>query len=190
MRAVTDAFTIDDAHDRDRASDGVSRYGQYLDICADSFEDEPRVVTTDPATFVSVAFFTASPPNMAPGYVVNHARVIGAVVYRAMDSSDLIADVTLASWAPPPQLRYLPGWVGWHQQDGRPWEPSEATLASIGALMTSVRALWLIDAGRLHVPQDAPGRLTVQDAKASVARLVELLNERLGPVLDALEGGR
>jgi hypothetical protein len=186
VATVADTFTLDEHGDRN--SDSTSRYGVYLSRAGDFDADDG--IVTDPAEFAAGAFRVASSPNMSPGYLLTHERVLSASVYRAVESRGLVADVMFASCAPPPALRDLPGWSGWGHERGRPVAPSEASLVWAGSLMTSIRALFLVGADRLYVPVDAAHRLTVEDAKACLLVLVATLNAELAPVLDALEGGR
>lgn len=64
-------FEPDDEYDRICASDGVSRYGAYLDRYAAWFA-ECGVPTTDAETFAAAAWRVAVPPVMSPGYVRVH----------------------------------------------------------------------------------------------------------------------
>lgn len=69
-------FVVNDAYDRDMASDGCSRYGAYLrERCAMFYDDdEPE---TDSVRFALAAWRVAQPPIMWPGYVRSHPRVVG-----------------------------------------------------------------------------------------------------------------
>jgi len=74
---------IDHDHDRNNASDGVSRYGAYLRDHAhlfDPWQEAPGEVTRDPVEFAIAAFQVATGPIMAPGFVRRHGRVCD---YRA-----------------------------------------------------------------------------------------------------------
>lgn len=186
---MADPFTIDEAYDLPTASHGDSRYGRYLAINASWFEDEPGHVTTDPVGFTSAAFAVASSPNMAPGYVRHHTRISAAEVSRNWEDGSLLADVTVTVLGPPEDLKSLPGWSSWAVEHGAYVEPSARALARRPAMLTSTRLLFSISPDRLYVPADAPGRVTVSDAKAAVARLVDLLNGMARPVLNQLEGG-
>ncbi|MFD9692332.1 hypothetical protein ACFWXO_41965, partial [Kitasatospora sp. NPDC059088] len=57
----------DDAYDRERASDGRSRYGAYLAARADQLLDDGAPM--DAASFAVAAWRIATSPVMAPGYV-------------------------------------------------------------------------------------------------------------------------
>ena len=191
--AAADAFTIDDGYDRDHASDGVSRYGTYLSISAGWFTDDGAdraPYTTDPVDFAAAAWAIGSSPNMTPGFVRPHWLISGATVRRSCEDGSLLADVSVVSQATPPALRKVRGWGGWLYERGRMYEPDAEQVAARPRMLTSVRLVFSVPASSLYVPQDAPERLTVRDAAASVRRAAELLGGQVAPVLAELGGGR
>lgn len=193
MRAVADAFTIDDTYDRDYATDKVSRYGWYLASHADWFTETGKFTgpyADDPAEFATLAWSVASGPNMSPPYVQTHPLIARAAAYRSSEDGSLIGDIILCSDTPPPALLDLGGWGGWHHEHGRLYEPSARDIGRQARMLTSVRLMFRIDPELLYVPQDAPERLTVSDAKSAVARVAELLDAKTAPALAQLEGSR
>ncbi|TYB47873.1 hypothetical protein [Actinomadura chibensis] len=185
-------FVYDDADDRDRASDGVSRYGVYLRRNPRLFApwDGDAPVTDDPVVFAAAAWQVATSPTMAPPYLSWTAERIQSVTLAHSDHAPaLIARVRVAAPRPAP-LAGLRGFGDWDRGDR--WNrgyhtPDDAALAHAPALLTSAEVLFHLPAADLYVPADAPARLTVTDAKASVKRLARLLHERLVPVLAALD---
>lgn len=184
---MADAFTITDE------GDSVSRYGAYVSIHTGWFTDAStgeELYTTDPVEFAAAAWPIASSPNMAPPYVQPHWLISEATVRRSYEDGSLLADVAVYSQAPPPKLRSVRGWGGWFYDRGRVWEPDAEQIAARPRMLTSVRLVFAVAAGELYVPVDAPERLTVRDAGASVARVAEVLGAMVAPVLAELEGGR
>ena len=179
-------FTFDDIGDRDRASDGVSRYGAYLRRNVNRFDwDEP--VTTDPAQFARAAWEVATCPIMAPPYLGWTAERIQEVTFTVSQAGALIAAVRVA--VPRPEaLRVVRGFGEWERGTGYErgyWPPEEDALALGPAMLTSTVLVWSIPPEELHIPQVAPAPLT-DEAKASVRKLAVAVDKRLAPVLNAL----
>jgi hypothetical protein len=152
---------------------------RFLFLAADD-----TTITTDPTAFAIEAFKAASPPT---GYVRFPSPIGWARLYRRSADGPLFAYVRVMT-RPIEPLMKLDGWSGWVHRDGYLCEPADEEIAQVPVMLTSTLLLFAISADRLHVPQDAPRCLTVQDAEASVAQLVEALNERVRPVLKQLEG--
>jgi len=185
-------FAFDDAADRDRASDGVSRYGVYLRRYPRLFAswDDGAAVTCDPCEFAAAAWQVATSPTMAPPYLGWTAERVQSVSFIPSEHAPaLIARVHIAV-PRPAALDGVRGFVDWDRGDR--WNrgyhaPGDAALSRCPAMLTSTLVLFHIPAGELHVPADAPAALTVHDAKASVKRLAERLAARLAPVLTVLD---
>src|SRR2546422_328484 len=79
--------TIDDASDRSRASDGISRYGAYLRNSADEFRSCWDGAVADPIQFAAAAWRNATGPIMGPGYAEIRAD-INSVRITAGESGD------------------------------------------------------------------------------------------------------
>lgn len=181
-------FTFNDADDRDRASDGVSRYGVYLRQHADRFAE--GLVTGDPAEFAAAAWQVATSPTMAPPYLDWTADRVQSVTFTGSEhAAALIARVQVAV-ARPAVLAGVRGFGDWDRGDR--WNrgyhtPADDALSRRPAMLTSTLLVFHIGAGELYVPADAPAALTVDDAKASVRRLAAVLDDRMAPVLAALD---
>lgn len=72
---TTKAFTVDDGHDADMASDGNSRFGAYIRQRRTMFCEDGHPVD-DRVRFALTAWRIAQPPIMSPGYVRSHLRVV------------------------------------------------------------------------------------------------------------------
>ncbi|TQM71167.1 hypothetical protein FHX41_4919 [Actinomadura hallensis] len=185
-------FTFNDTDDRDRASDGVSRYGVYLRRYPKLFAawDDGAAVTGDPCEFAAAAWQVATSPTMAPPYLGWTAERVQSVTFTHSEHAPaLIARVQVAV-PRPAVLDGVRGFVDWDRGDR--WNrgyhvPDDAALSRCPAMLTSTLLAFHIPAGELYVPADAPEALTVHDAKASVKRLAERLSARLAPVLTVLD---
>jgi hypothetical protein len=106
---------VDDAYDREMASDGVSRYGAYLRDRADQFDDGGEPVDLD--WFAILAWKIATSPIMAPGYVRVRADLGGVRLRRAEEETGLVvAEVEVPlDWPRAPALRAALGyaWQSW-----------------------------------------------------------------------------
>ncbi|GAA0968929.1 hypothetical protein [Actinocorallia libanotica] len=187
-------FRFNDAHDRESASDGVSRYGYYLRQRQDQFADwdDPQAVTVDPVVFTQLSWEIANSPTMSPPYLDWQAERVQSVTCTGSEyDGALIARVQLAV-PRPAQLRNLRGFQEWNRGSSFAnlsgyYTPLDNDVAYRPAMLTSTTLLFHIPAAQLHTPTDAPKDLTVRDAKAAIKRLGALLEERLAPVLKALD---
>lgn len=179
-RTRTAPFWTDDAYDQDRASDGVSRYGVYLQQRADMFDDDDG-----PIGFAVSAWQVATVPIMSPGYVCRQPRIMSASA--GWHQAGMLATVQLVV-SRPGALRFVPGWRGWDVEDRFFYEPDSEALVKMPAMLPTVTLLVVVPAERLHVPSGPPtGEVDVADAKAAVKAVAVVLNQHLAPVLDALE---
>ncbi|WUI00950.1 hypothetical protein OHR68_03770 [Spirillospora sp. NBC_00431] len=185
-------FVFHDAEDRDRASDGVSRYGVYLRRYPKLFAswDGDGAVTTDPGEFAAAAWRVATSPTMAPPYLDWTAERVQSVTFtHSEDGAALIARVQVAV-PRPAALAGLRGFGDWDRGDRRNRGyhlPDDADLARSPAMLTSALLLFPIPAADLYAPADAPDQATVTDAKRSLLWLAALLEARIAPVLTALD---
>jgi hypothetical protein len=184
-------FRFHDAADRERASDGASRYGVYLRQRADRFDWEDPV-TTAPALFARAAWEVATSPIMSPPYLDWTAERVQAVAFSLSEhDASLIARVQVAV-PRPAALADVPGFAEWDR--GERWnrgyhEQNGDALALRPALLTNTTLLFAIPPRELYAPQDAPD-LSVRDAKKAVKRLAAVLDERVAPIVRALDTAR
>lgn len=185
-------FVFNDRDDRDRASDGVSRYGVYLRRYPNLFAslDGDGTVVDDPAVFAAAAWQVATSPVMAPPYLEWTAeRVQSVTLTHSEHALALIVRVQVAV-PRPAALATVYGFAEWDRGDR--WNrgyhtPDDAALSRRPAMLSSALLVFHLDAADLYAPADAPERLTAYDAKASVKRLAALLDARTAPVLAALD---
>jgi hypothetical protein len=80
MATTTTAFWIDADDDRERASDGKSRYGAYVRHNRKGFAESWDGTWDEalPAHFAEQAWRVATSPVMAPAYVRYHPRILSA----------------------------------------------------------------------------------------------------------------
>jgi hypothetical protein len=192
--SAADLVWVDDTHDREAASDGVSRYGAYLRDRAHLFDDDGAPLDT--VSFAVLAWRTASSPVMAPGYV-NLRRDVTAVTCRPGEEPGLlVADVEVRlPW--PPDLPWGPmtGWQSW--QRTRSWsgdEPdsyADPRREDRPALLVTAHLRVPVRDDQLQAPRRSrPGRPDTGDAKRVVRTLCRLVNAEAGPRVALLRGDR
>jgi hypothetical protein len=197
---VADALAawVNRGYDRDRASNGRSRYESYLLDRAESFADldpdDPDFAAGDRLRFACQAWAIANGPIMSPGLVETHPRILG--VQAAPDTWDmrhLLLEVTLVSPQPAvfADLRGWRGWehdcfFGWRAPEDRRSYGSESTPARLA--LTTVELTFPMPADQLPTPRS--GQPNLADALAAVGAIVAMLNTELRPVLWALDGLR
>lgn len=197
---MTGAFWIDHDYDRDRASDGMSRYGAYVrdrqrlfaEIWDGTFDSDRT------EQFAAIAWRTATGPVMSPGYVRRHPRVLGAALEVSDWDGSLVAAVDLVIPQPGP-LRWATTatggtWRDWPAETlidpPRYYEPSGQELASSPYLLASASLRFTVATGRLPHPPTGPGdaeRPLIETAQHAVREPVSELSRVVGPVIETLE---
>lgn len=176
-------FTVDDVYDRQRASDGHSRYGAYLALRM----ADPRYfgsgMLEDPLLWATFAWEIASPPAMSPGYVTWADPIENAFVFPGADG-EFMAEV-LVRTAPPAML---PGWKGWEQTTA--WGLVEPDY-DLRTALTRVTLTVVLDVE----PLAPPGGVTdhaelVRAAKASVQSSAAAMEATVGECIRFLAGGQ
>lgn len=115
---------VDDFHDRESASDGVSRFGAYVrqraHLFADGLDGPLRQVD-----FAATAWAIACSPVMSPGYVRARPDVWAVTCFAGEEGRVLVADVEVRlPW--PPEWRNtgsVIGWTGWARSTSGWGEP-------------------------------------------------------------------
>jgi hypothetical protein len=192
---------IDDAYDLDRASDGVSRFGEYLrlngGLFRDSWSDEPGPVQ-DPVEFAAHAWQVATGPIMVPGYVHVRPDLNGITLHRDEDDGALYADIRVPlrhDHIGGGARRFPYGWQDW-ETDRSPWAESEyrGSMEPAGTKRPSVLASAVIRVpcrdweDQLAKPTAYEGRTLVTEAKQTVRTIVQHLNVDAAPIVARLLG--
>jgi hypothetical protein len=188
------AVWVDRGWDRDRASDGVSRYGFYLRDRAGWFADldpsDPGQGEGDRVRFAAAAWTVATGPVMSPPLVATHPRVLG--VTAAVDDwggRHLLLTTELVSGLPAGLGQALGWrWRGWVYDRGfGVWrEPDRGGGDPPRLALPTLRLVTPVPAGVLPVPGAA--QPDTGQAFAAVDAVVAGLNAALRPVLAVLDG--
>jgi hypothetical protein len=183
---MTQPFWVDADYDRDKASDGDSRFGVYVRRHTADLTD--TLDCSGPSRFAAACWRIANPPTMLPGYVRAHKRIMHTRVgYNAWDGS-LSGHVSIVT-PRPARLQDL-AWMGWPVESawgGHEWfrEPGEEELTRSRYLMPSTLLAFPVPTRHLVKPrgeEDFPHL-----AQDTISVLVSELNMLVTPVLDALE---
>jgi hypothetical protein len=195
MSPAPAAFWVDRDYDRERASDGISRYGAYLrDATFEPWTDDGQAVV-----WAVFAWERATGPVMSPGYVRYHPRVLGARLERSGWDGSLIAGVTLVSGWPEQFTRALARavrlgdreayWQDWPAEcrGGSTtcyYEPGQADIAARPYLLTTVSVQFTVPSAALPGPPATPAA-RLEAARQAVDVVLAELNRVVGPVLSA-----
>ncbi|MEU8511610.1 hypothetical protein AB0C76_08495 [Kitasatospora sp. NPDC048722] len=184
----------DDADDRERASDGRSRYGAYLAARADQLLDDGAPM--DAASFAVAAWRIATSPVMAPGYLRIRPD-LAALTPVITDNYRMILriDVPLRHRAltnRPPRTddwsTYRPAWGD--ERWPRLTEP-DPQISGRPALLVTATLLVPVPADILTDPSaDRPGPAMTREAKAAVKALARHANDHAHLVNDLTGGTR
>jgi hypothetical protein len=190
MTAGVRVFWVD-ASDRERASDGVSRYAAYVRQAASGFAEDAKLFDDLAVAWAVRAWNLAVPPVMSPGFVVWHPRVLSARAVRDEWAGDLRVVVDLVSALPESVVRAVGyQWSGWRCEEwsGRYEEPELRQAGRDRCLLATVTASVLISSDAVFPTGvgSVPGWREVADAVQAICRV---LNADLGPVVAALDGG-
>jgi hypothetical protein len=195
MSLALAAFWVDRDDDRERASDGISRYGAYLrDAAFEPWTDHDHAVE-----WAVFAWQRATGPVMSPGYVRYHPRVLAARLERSGWDGSLVAGVNLVSlW--PAEIKtvltravrlgdrdaYWQDWPNEYLGGGTVsyYEPSEADLAARPYLLATLSLQFTVPSAALPDPPATPTAL-LSAGQHAVAVVIAELNRIVGPVLAA-----
>jgi len=197
-RGITrDLVTVDEAYDRENASDGVSRYGAYLRSRAHLFDDGDAPLGT--VAFTVLAWQIATGPVMSPGYVRVRTDIHNVSCRHSEEPGVLVADLEVRLRWPAGLYRSAPlaGWRTWEQPYR--WEdepPCYVDPVDDKPALLLTAHLWLpIPEAALATPRrhTAPGKVDVSDAKRAVRAICRHVNAAAGPVVASVQescGGR
>ncbi|PWI43193.1 hypothetical protein [Streptomyces sp. ICBB 8177] len=185
----------DGDYDRERASDGLSRFGVYL--------RQNAAPLTDPGWPLSAAEFAASvwriatEPVMSPGYIRTRPdlRAITPAWDEATGKLLFEVHLPLPHQALADRRAVPPRWRDWQHEsvfgedEHRWWAEPDGGRPAV--LTTCVIRLPVDDSWHLPEPGHlTPGHALTVAAKQSVAAVAARLNEHAGPVVAALRSGK
>ncbi|WP_457029449.1 hypothetical protein [Kitasatospora sp. P5_F3] len=175
----TIAYT-DDVYDRERASDGHSRYGAYLADRAEQFGG-PRDPLT-PVEFAMTAWHIATSPVMSPGYVLIRPDLATLTTDRDEEGNlHLRAElpITHRALAVRPATR-MDDWDTYRDAwNPSPWQARvQPETVTHPALLTTAVFLIPVPLHLLTAPAGGyHGRSTTQEAKRTVQALAQHANQ-------------
>lgn len=180
------AFRVDAQHDVEAASDRHSRYGAYLSQKRNLFHyDGPdRPPTRCPVRFAINAWTVATPPIMAPGYVIPHARIQNADFH--WDDSRAALAIDIAVPAPPITDHLRSRWSGWTRDEHSTRWQDPYSNDNVTALSTlTVRIPLTLNL--FPTPYYSRGLADTRTAKEAVATLCRIANAELDDLLAAMD---
>jgi hypothetical protein len=186
MTTNGDAFAAADQQDRTLASDGRSRFGIYLAQRQHLFRDDvlDKELTSSAARFALQAWTVATPPVMAPGYVICHPRIQATTFH--WDDYRVALAVEIAVPAPPITNRLPSCWQSWFRNEwtNRWRDPyTNDTVTALSSLTVRIP----IETADLPQPRYHDGVPDTITAKTAVAALCRLANTELDELLSALD---
>lgn len=182
-------------YDRERASDGFSRFGEYLRLNAnlfrDAWSDEPAPVK-DPAEFAVHAWRVATAPVMAPGYVRWRPDLHGVTLHRNEYDGALYAEVRV-----PLQHHHLHvgekrlpyTWQDWERERyddpftdlEEPRDPKRPVVLTSATVRVPGRE-W----SGLITPSAYEGRILTNEAMEALSIAVQHINRDAAPIVARL----
>lgn len=176
-------FTVDDVYDRQRASNGHSRYGAYLAMRMADPMYFGTAMLDDRLLWATFAWEIASPPAMSPGYATWADPIENAFVFPGVDG-EFMAEV-LVRTGPPVAL---PGWRSWERTTA--WGLVEP-LYDLRTALTRVTLTVVFDAEPLAPPGGATDHAElVRTPKASVQSSAAAMELAVGECIRSLSGGQ
>ncbi|MEV7871480.1 hypothetical protein AB0P17_36520 [Streptomyces sp. NPDC088124] len=171
---------IDDGYDQDRASNGISRYGAYLDQHIGEFHEYGEPNTPLPAAeFAAAAWRVATSPVMSPGYVTWRPDIAGVDCAFTKDGQLMLA-LTLPVPHSALSARVPYGWRDWERDHYAPTEGPYHRLTEPEGPAVLVTAEVRIVVNELAVPSHVRGPGLLDDARTAVGFLVHRLNDAAG----------
>ncbi|MEV7422847.1 hypothetical protein [Streptomyces sp. NPDC091212] len=195
MTTVADRWTpgilarIDDEYDRTNASDGISRYGAYLNQHTPDFHEYGEPDTPLPAPeFAAAAWRVATAPVMSPGYVRLRPDIT-AVDCAFTDDGLLMLMVTMPVPHSALAARVPYAWRDWERDRyGFTEGPYQRLVEPEGpAILVSAEIRIVVNG--LAAPEHVRGPGLLDDARTALGVLVHRLNGAAGPAAE-LPAGR
>lgn len=191
---ATTLVRTDDAHDRDRASDGHSRLGAYLADRLDRFHEygEPDTPLTA-EEFAAAVWEVATSPVMSPGYVRTRPDLGHVRLAFTEDGSGLVARVAVPLPHSALRARLPYAWRGWqpyryHLDEDERYDSLIAPDDDRPAVLVTAEVLASLAGCELHAPRSTHGHGLVADAKRALRLLVGHVNTHAGPMVATVQG--
>lgn len=188
--AASQAFWVDQDFDRERAPDGISRYGAEVRARAPEFAESWGDIS--PVAFAVVAWRLAA--ELQPAYVRWHRRILSAKCLQSPWDASLTCEVVIVSpW--PAELTWTRqwwrdrGWRDWPQLFGQYVPPSEQDLTKSPHLRSSLLVQAPVRLDDLPPAPAGPDAELSQRAQLAVAVLARELSELIWPLVEQLEAG-
>ncbi|MEV7595496.1 hypothetical protein AB0O42_35055 [Streptomyces sp. NPDC089922] len=194
----TTLLSVDEHNDRERASNGYSRYGAYLaDRPAKFHEYEEPGTPLTAQEFAAAAWEVATPPVLI-GYVSLRPD-LKAVTTGFTENGELLLKVSVPLWHNDLQAERRPRhpWQDWTTEydyatrDDRYRHAFEPEIkGDRPAVLTVSQILIPTTDWDLPAPQHTEGRALVEEAKHVVHEIVRRVNQHAGPMVAQLLGDR
>lgn len=194
---------VDREGDRERASDGYSRFGSYVGAREVSFRDNfsggtpGKRTPYDPLTpieFAQAAWFVATPPVMSPGLVDWRPDVQAVTLERNEDGDQMVVVLELPVSHGELASKIIPhsydDWTlvrGWGDEDGYA-RLEEPCVRSGHPAVTATVQIRHIPTWSLVVPTATTGRDLVEEAIASVEATAAAINAELPEIIRTVRG--
>ncbi|MFJ4091211.1 hypothetical protein ACIPYS_06465 [Kitasatospora sp. NPDC089913] len=181
---------VDDIRDRERASDGHSRYGAYLAQHAHRFTDDGAPLSD--VEFAAAAWQVATAPVMAPGYVRIRPDLLDLAPVLDPDGAlHLRARVALRHHHLAQRPAGLADWQRnpWHDHEQWPVLGSPDATDRPALLITAEVCVPIPGHDLPRPTATRPGRTLTYEAQMATNNLVAYANFRLAPLVAELLGG-
>ncbi|MGP9023202.1 hypothetical protein ACT1U9_32960 (plasmid) [Streptomyces sp. BR1] len=194
----TTLVAVDEDGDRERASNGYSRYGAYIADRPGKFheyETPGEALSAD--EFAAAAWEVATPPILV-GYV-NVRPDLKSVSAGFTENGELLFKVSVPLWHGdlPADRRPRYPWQDWTTQydyasrDDRYRHAYEPEIKGDRPAVLTVSTILIPATGwDLPAPQHTEGRALVEEAKQVVHEIARRVNEHAGPMVAQLLGDR
>jgi len=194
----TTLVSVDEDSDRERATNGYSRYGAYIADRPEKFHEyeEPGTPLTA-AEFAAAAWEVATPPILV-GYV-NRRPDLEKVTTAFTDNGDLLLKVSVPLWHGdlPADRRPRHPWQDWTTEydyatrDDKYRHVYEPEIKGDRPAVLTVSHILIPTADwDLPAPQHTKGRALVEEAKHVVHEIARRVNQDAGPMVAQLLGDR
>lgn len=184
------ALWIDGGYDTERGDGGTARYDAHIHRNLSEFTGSFGDIA--PISFACTAWRLSVPPELCPGYVRWHRRILDVACIRNQWDGTLTARMTLVS--PWPGVLAWPrewcrdrNWQGWPNLFGQFVHPTARDIAAKPYLRASLLVEAPLAFDGLPPAPDRPGQAVAETARRAVAVLVRELDDLVQPIIQKLE---